>query len=57
MTPKRDEPLARHPRWLAALLIIIVVSLLGQIALSVTIAATMGHRLARIEARIEVLER
>ena len=37
--------------------IIIVVSLVGQIALSVTTAATVGPRLARIEARIEVLER
>ena len=57
MRPRREEALARQPRWLTVLLIIIVVSLVGQIALSVTTAATVGPRLARIEARIEVLER
>lgn len=54
--PKRKAPLAERPPWLT-LLIIFVVAALGQIALSVTIVATVSQRLDRIEARIEVLER
>ena len=54
--PKRKAPLVERPPWLT-LMIIFVVAALGQIALSVTIVATVSQRLDRIEARIEVLER